>query len=261
MNIYGDRYAEVGRFIGYCQDLNVKTDERELEYYERTGVMLPVARVVYPGEFIVQLDRHEQDGDYGWNGFDEWPDLAGLAEKFSPSPRRNKALDDEDLVYCFDRAMDSGGNPYLTVPDAGHTLREEGRLPIRSIPIRSIQWYLNTVHQLRLSVGAIVGALHRTAQLAQPVVAEIVDRIRASPVVHADATGWRENGVNGYVWTFSTPTELYFLRRSRARRSLLRPWAIPPIRSGAGASPEYWSVISTRPTIIATGITYNSPQT
>ena len=157
VNIYGDRYAEVGRFIGYCQDLNVKTDERELEYYERTGVMLPVARVVYPGEFIVQLDRHEQDGDYGWNGFDEWPDLAGLAEKFSPSPRRNKALDDEDLVYCFDRAMDSGGNPYLTVPDAGHTLREEGRLPIRSIPIRSIQWYLNTVHQLRLSVGAIVG--------------------------------------------------------------------------------------------------------
>ena len=55
-------------------------------------------------------------------------------------------------------------------------------------------------------MGAIVGALHRTARLAQPVVAEMVDRIRASPVVHADETGWRENSVNGYVWTFSTPT-------------------------------------------------------
>ena len=92
------------------------------------------------------------------------------------------------------------------------TLREEGRLPIRSI-----QWYLAAVHQLRLSVGAIVGAIHRTAQKAQPTLAEIVDRIRASPVVHADETGWREDGTNGYVWTFTTPTERYFLRRGRGK--------------------------------------------
>ena len=88
------------------------------------------------------------------------------------------------------------------------TLREEGRLPIRSV-----QWYLDTVHQLRLSVGAI----HQTAQRAQPAVAAILDRIRASPVVHADETGWREDGANGYVWTFSTPTERYFLRRGRGK--------------------------------------------
>ena len=92
------------------------------------------------------------------------------------------------------------------------TLREEGRLPIRSI-----QWYLRTVHQLSLSVGAIVSAIHQTAQQAQPVVAGMVDRIRASPVVHADETGWRQNGNNGYVWTFSTPTERYFLRRGRGK--------------------------------------------
>ena len=92
------------------------------------------------------------------------------------------------------------------------TLREEGRLPIRSI-----QWYLRTVHQLRLSVGAIVSAIHQTAQQAQPAVAGVVDRIRASPVVHADETGWRQNGNNGYVWTFSTPTERYFLRRGRGK--------------------------------------------
>ena len=100
------------------------------------------------------------------------------------------------------------------------TLREEGRLPIRSV-----QWYLDTVHQLRRSVGAIVSAIHRTAQQAQPAVAGMVDRIRASPVVHADETGWRQNGNNGYVWTFSTPTERYFpcssqgqaLRRGRGK--------------------------------------------
>ena len=92
------------------------------------------------------------------------------------------------------------------------TLREEGRLPIRSI-----QWYLRTVHQLRLSVGAIVAAIHRMAQQARPAVSGILERIRGSPVVHADETGWREDGANGYVWTFSTPTDRYFLRRGRGQ--------------------------------------------
>ena len=49
------------------------------------------------------------------------------------------------------------------------------------------------------------------------MVAEMVDRIRGSPVVHADETGWRQDGVNGYVWTFSTPTDRYFLRRGRGK--------------------------------------------
>ena len=100
------------------------------------------------------------------------------------------------------------------------TLREEGRRPIRSV-----QWYLDTVHQLRRSVGAIVSAIHQAAQRAQPAVAAILDRIRASPVVHADETGRRQDGNNGYVWTFSTPTERYFpcsgqgqaLRRGRGK--------------------------------------------
>jgi transposase len=91
-------------------------------------------------------------------------------------------------------------------------LREEGRLPLRTI-----QWYLQTVHQLHLSVGGIVQVLHGVAQQAQGAVAEVLEQVRASPVVQADETGWREDGANGYVWTFSTPTERYFLRRGRGK--------------------------------------------
>lgn len=90
------------------------------------------------------------------------------------------------------------------------TLREAGRLPLRTI-----QWYLKTVHQLPLSVGGIVQVIHRAAQQGKGAVEEIVQRIRASPLVQADETGWREDGANGYVWSFSTPTEHYFLRRGR----------------------------------------------
>ncbi len=91
-------------------------------------------------------------------------------------------------------------------------LREEARLPWRTI-----QWYLGTVHGLHLSLGALVDAAGKVAGRAQSELAGIVERIRGSPVVHADETGWREDGHNGYVWTFSTPTQRYFLRRGRGK--------------------------------------------
>ena len=95
-------------------------------------------------------------------------------------------------------------------------LREDARLPIGTI-----QRYLRTVHELRVSMGAIVDAVHRTARKAQDVVAGILERIRGSPVVHADETGWCEDGHNGYVWTFSTPTQRYFPCSSQGQ-ALLR---------------------------------------
>ena len=101
------------------------------------------------------------------------------------------------------------------------TLREEGRLPIRII-----QWYLETVHQLHLSVGAIVQAVHGVARQAETAVREVLEQVRASPVVQGDETGWRQDGSNGYVWTFSTPSERY----SEAKASVL-PRAQPGHRT------------------------------
>ena len=91
------------------------------------------------------------------------------------------------------------------------TLREVGRWPVQQI-----QWYLATLHGLRLSVGAIVGACEQVARAGQAALEEIRECIRASPVLHLDETGWREDGVNGYAWTASTPTERLFVHGSRA---------------------------------------------
>jgi transposase len=89
-------------------------------------------------------------------------------------------------------------------------LRAELRLPVNLI-----QWYLEAVHGLELSVGAIVGVLQRVASRGEAAVAAIQAAIRASPVVHADETGLREDGKNGYLWSFSTPTARYFVRGGR----------------------------------------------
>jgi hypothetical protein len=92
------------------------------------------------------------------------------------------------------------------------TLREEGRWPFRMI-----QWYLQTFHALRLSVGGLVGVVQRVATQGQALADQIRHQIQRSPVGNIDETGWRENGANGYVWTFSTPEARYFLRRGRAK--------------------------------------------
>ncbi len=90
------------------------------------------------------------------------------------------------------------------------TLREEARLPVATI-----QWYLKTFHALSVSVGAIVGAQRQVARAGGAAVDAIREEIRGSPVAHGDETGWREDGINGYVWTFCTPTARYFRRGSR----------------------------------------------
>src|SRR5581483_5918395 len=92
------------------------------------------------------------------------------------------------------------------------TRREEGRRPFRTL-----QWYLATVHQLKLSVGAIVAACRAVAEHGRAALEEIKQQVRASPVLHADETGWLENGHNGYVWTWSTETERYFTRGTRGK--------------------------------------------
>ena len=90
------------------------------------------------------------------------------------------------------------------------TLREAYR-----VPVKQIQGLLASLYDLRLSLGAITAAADRVAQAGQREYRAIRDRIRGSPWVHADETGWRQNGVNGYLWSFSTPTDRYFVRRGR----------------------------------------------
>ena len=84
-------------------------------------------------------------------------------------------------------------------------LRAVGRLPLRAI-----QWLLGARHGLHLSVGGLVGILRAVADRAAPALEELRERVRGSPAVHADETGWREGGANGYAWFFGTPDLRYF---------------------------------------------------
>lgn len=76
---------------------------------------------------------------------------------------------------------------------------------VERLPGRMIQERLWREYGLRLSHGAIIGLLKRMAQAGQPAYDQLQREARASPVIHADETGWRENGQHTTVWIVTTP--------------------------------------------------------
>src|ERR1700676_3177212 len=81
---------------------------------------------------------------------------------------------------------------------------------VMRLPIRQIQLYVQTFHGLTISIGEIVEVLHRLKDHLQPQLNTLKSAIRASPAVQADETGWREDGLNGYIWSVSTPSIRYY---------------------------------------------------
>jgi transposase len=77
-------------------------------------------------------------------------------------------------------------------------MREE-----ENLSVNQIQSHLKTFYQLDLSLGEIVKILHQEADLSQTEYQNIKQNLLNSKVIYADETGGRENGVNGYHWSFS----------------------------------------------------------
>ena len=57
---------------------------------------------------------------------------------------------------------------------------------------------------LGIGSGSIAGIFQRVAGLFSDIPNKLIEEYRNSPVKHADETGWRTNGKNGYVWLFAT---------------------------------------------------------
>lgn len=94
------------------------------------------------------------------------------------------------------------------------TMRERMRLPIRVIKL-----YLKTFHQLDLSEGEIIELLHATARRGRPIYDTIKRTVLSAESICADETGGREDGINGYLWNFTTNTHQYLLyRKSRGSK-------------------------------------------
>ena len=80
------------------------------------------------------------------------------------------------------------------------------------IPVRMIQQVLRSLYGVHVSAGEIAEILHKVAQLGKGEEQRILEEIRGSPVTCNDETGWREDGLNGYLWCVATEDARYYHR-------------------------------------------------
>jgi transposase len=71
--------------------------------------------------------------------------------------------------------------------------------------------------QLGIGYGSLVQAMHGLAKLLEKVPDRLIEVYRMAPVKHADETGWRTDGANGYAWGFFTEDlSIFQLRKTRS---------------------------------------------
>ncbi len=89
----------------------------------------------------------------------------------------------------------------------------------------AVQHYIygNTLGQIEKQTGigysSIVDALHQLAGILKDVPKSLIEDYRKAAVKHADETGWRTDGQNGFSWLFCTPDiSIFRFRSSRSAR-------------------------------------------
>ena len=85
------------------------------------------------------------------------------------------------------------------------------------LPFRQVARVLADLPGLSVSAGAVARQVQRAARWLADDYQKLLIELRASPHVHADETGWRTDGRNGYLWALADPTHtLYHVDKSRS---------------------------------------------
>jgi transposase-like protein len=95
--------------------------------------------------------------------------------------------------------------------------------------------YGRTLGQIEKQTGvgysSLVDALHQLSERLKEVPKALIQAYRRALVKHADETGWRTEGRNGYAWLFCTPDlSLYRFRRTRSASVAHEVFGDKPLR-------------------------------
>ncbi len=87
----------------------------------------------------------------------------------------------------------------------------------------AVQHYIygNTLGQIEKQTGigysSLIDAMHQLSKRLKEVPSALIEAYRDSEVKHADETGWRTDGNNGYAWLFCTPKiSIFRVRKTRS---------------------------------------------
>lgn len=84
-----------------------------------------------------------------------------------------------------------------------------------------------------VSTANLHAIFQRLSHIWKPAVDRLIMQYRKEPVKHADETGWRNDGDNGYAWLFCSPNTSIFRfednRSSRVRQIILGTRRLPGV--------------------------------
>jgi transposase len=93
----------------------------------------------------------------------------------------------------------------------------EDRLPHRKIHDAMMRSY-----GLKISPATILDLTRRAADAVRSEYDAILSKIRGAPIVYADETSISAQGETHWIWTFTTPSETFFvIRKSRGMKVLM----------------------------------------
>ena len=91
------------------------------------------------------------------------------------------------------------------------------------LPFRQIAQILKDLPGMQISAAGLVKQIRRLARWLDGKYQDLITRMRASPHVHVDETGWRIDGQNFWLWAFTDPTfTLYHVDESRGGKVPLK---------------------------------------
>lgn len=85
----------------------------------------------------------------------------------------------------------------------------------QGVPYRDVASLFGRYFGLDVTHGALAQATVRLAGKATPDYLELAERVRRSPVVHTDDTGWFVGRMNAWLWVFATPEATLYVIDSR----------------------------------------------
>jgi len=198
-----------------------KKNTQSAEHKKRGG-----AKIGHKGCGRSSLDKDQADTIIRITTFDHCPDCGDKLEK---KGLKNRTVFDIEPVEII-KILYEIEMKYCAKCKKRYTSSIPGVLPkcLFSNNLLShiaIEHYLHGVplgqleKKLGIGYGAMVGAMHRLATIMQDVPDKLIESYRTAPVKHADETGWRNNGQNGYAWLFTTPeVSIFRFRTSRSSK-------------------------------------------
>ncbi|MDP2158153.1 MAG: IS66 family transposase, partial [Nitrospirota bacterium] len=113
-----------------------------------------------------------------------------------------KFVHEEAFCRCCNRSVvGTGPDEIPNAPIGPFAKSTAGYLRYEiGISYRKVQRILGDLFGLSCVPASLVGFDRRAADRGEPIYEDIREKIRASAVVHADETSWRNDGTGHYVW-------------------------------------------------------------